>query len=509
VEVFNDAFPGGIIATTRVEVIERPVYYVDLASVSPIFPYATWEEAAATIQDAIDAGTAAGRLVLVKDGIYGAGGVTVEGSMTNRIALWNGAHVRSVNGPDRAWLVGGGDLGDTAIRCAYLSEGAVLSGFTLTNGHTRTLGHSSREQGGGGAWCESSGVLSNCFITGNAAFRDGGGVNGGVLHGCILRGNNAGDDGGGADDSRLYDSLVEANSASDSGGGTDESVLYRCQIRGNSSGANGGGVDDGTLFDCLLTGNRSLIGAGGGASDSELHRSEIKDNDAISGGGLADCQSEKCLIAGNRALTAGGNAVGRLLHCTIVANTATNDAGGTYGGVLDNCVIYDNFLLSDLGTTNYIDNPFLQWAINHCCTTPAPSQGVGNIEAPPLFLGGGNYRLQGASPCIDAGGAIPSDVTMDLDGILRPLDADGDAVATADMGAYEFNPLRFIQVRRTGNVVRLCWERIIPGTFLERTSSLNPPDWSEVMEVGETNGVELPVEAGREFYRLNLLKGAP
>jgi hypothetical protein len=46
------------------------------------------------------------------------------------------------------------------------------------------------------------------------------------------------------------------------------------------------------------------------------------------------------------------------------------------------------------------------------------------------------------SPCIDAGtndpvGGLPPE---DADGNLRPLDGNGDTIAIADMGAYEFNP---------------------------------------------------------------------
>ncbi|HEX2490157.1 MAG TPA: choice-of-anchor Q domain-containing protein, partial [Blastocatellia bacterium] len=51
----------------------------------------------------------------------------------------------------------------------------------------------------------------------------------------------------------------------------------------------------------------------------------------------------------------------------------------------------------------------------------------------------GDYRLQPASPSIDAGdNQAPNLLDTDLDGNTRILDGDGDGTATVDMGVDEF-----------------------------------------------------------------------
>jgi len=83
-----------------------------------------------------------------------AGG-PVSGYVTNRVAVTKPLTVHSVNGPERSVIEGGG-----SVRCVYLTKGASLSGFTLTNGLLIR---------GGGSWCESATtVVSNCVLTGNS-----------------------------------------------------------------------------------------------------------------------------------------------------------------------------------------------------------------------------------------------------------------------------------------------------------------------------------------------------
>ncbi|HXJ58027.1 MAG TPA: choice-of-anchor Q domain-containing protein [Verrucomicrobiae bacterium] len=244
-------------ATLDVQVLKQPVHYVAERNASPVAPYRTWATAATNIQDAVDAASVIGALVLVSNGVYRTGG-RVAGGCSNRLAVTTPLAVRSVNGPDKTVIEGrpapGTTNGDLAVRCVYLGPGSSLTGFTLTNGATRRFNHLGGfipEQSGGGVWCaSSSAMVSDCVLTGNSAYERGGGAAGGTLNNCLFSNNRAWA-GGGAANSTLNNCTLSANAA-DNGGGTSGGVLNNCIVYHNVVHANETNYAGGTInYSCL------------------------------------------------------------------------------------------------------------------------------------------------------------------------------------------------------------------------------------------------------------------
>jgi hypothetical protein len=397
--------------------------YVDLNSPSPALPYTSWTSAATNLQDAVDAAIA-GDEILVTNGIYATGGKVVSGALTNRVAVDKAVIVRSVNGP-QVTVIQGRPGASGALRCVALVNGAVLDGFTLTNGATATNGDLTLEQSGGALHCQSpAAVATNCILVGNQARRYGGAAYSGTLNNCTLTGNSAAF-GGGAYGSTLTQCRLDGNTAVTAAGGAFSGTLTNCTLTGNSAPA-GGGAQYGTLTRCTL--DRNTATNGGGASGSSLFYCTVSSNAASAkGGGVTGCWVGSSQFVGNTCADEGGGAhASELENCTLAGNTAQTGGGVALVSKVNNCIVYFN-----TAPANANFDPAV--TVNYSCTTPPPAGGFGNIAADPRLVdaAAGNLRLLSDSPCINSGRNGYVVGTNDLD--ANPRISGG----TVDMGAYE------------------------------------------------------------------------
>jgi hypothetical protein len=358
--------------------------YVDLNSANPAPPYSDLTTAATSIQDAVDAATN-GDLILVNDGVYQKGFQTTSRGIfpsiidTNRVVIDKPVTVQSLNGPSAAIINGGG-----IYRCVNLTNGAMLSGFTLMSGVAGwfSLGPPptiTADDGGG--------------VTGSA-------FGGGVVSNCVLTGN----------------------SATSSGGGAYQVTLINCTLTDNYA-QNGGGAAASKLINCIVASN----------STPTVNHSP---GQIGTGGGICSCSAINCAILGNIAWQGGGTYGGtELVNCTIASNSAAFN-GGVYLPnypnpaiycVATNCIIYYN----SAGTNA---NFGAGGVIVQSCTTPMPTSGPGNITNAPGFadLPNGDYRLASDSLLVNSGINAAITNSTDLDGNPRIVGG------TVDIGAYEY-----------------------------------------------------------------------
>jgi hypothetical protein len=253
-------------------------------------------------------------------------------------------------------------------------------------------------------------------------------------------------------------------------------VIINCIVTGNSA-MQGGGVYGGTMYNCIITHNSAIDGAG--AHDSTLYNCVLRNNIGIHGGFW---------------IPHGGGARWCILYNCVVTQNSSPVSGGVASSTLFNCIVYFN----SGGLAENAENYEANCVLSHCCTSPLPLNGVGNITEPPLFVdpSAGDYRLCEGSPCIDAGTTLVgfsgtaawkfseqltiayTHTPTDILGNPRFIDGNGDGIVAWDIGAFEFNsfpPPKFnVQPELTSN----GWKFTITGApnkwvGLQRTSDFS------------------------------------
>ena len=266
-------------------------------SPDPRAPFTNWTTAARTIQEAVEV-CANGDTVVVTDGIYSVGSAIAPGlTLPNRICLTNDVVVRSVNGPAATVILGRGPPGVGAIRCAFLTNGATLSGFRLQSGATFTVGLLSEDRSGGGAYLSAGSILTNCHVLSSAAALRGGGIAGvaAVVANCEIKSNSA-PNGGGAYlfGGALRDSFFRGNAATAGDGGgtwTRDATVSGCTFVSNLATLGGGLlVEGGTASNVVAVSNRATVGGGLTAAEAVVTEARLLHNSALDWGGGAYLQ---------------------------------------------------------------------------------------------------------------------------------------------------------------------------------------------------------------------------
>lgn len=325
-----------------------------------------------------------------------------------------------------------------------------MRGLTLTGGAVRD---------GGGLFADDSSVmLLECRISGNAVGTSAGSAVGGglfavhssvTLVGSTISGNAANASTGGG--------IIAGAFGGGLGSYDGELTLVDSMVTANSSSHDGGAILAGgslTLINSTVAANTSTSGTGGIVSYASLalESTRVSGN---SGANILWFQSGPTDTITIENSTVIGSTIGVQVFGGYAGNSLTvtnstlsgNSAGGicidSLGAEVSNCVLWNNGpnpLLLTVGSSANVEYSLIEggWP------------GVGNIDAAPLFVDApnGDFRLTSGSPCIDAGNnlAVPPGLFTDLDGKRRfiddPLTLDtghpGGLWPIVDMGAYEF-----------------------------------------------------------------------
>lgn len=457
--------------------VRTPRYLYVATNGAHVAPFTSWANAATSVHAAFNVASV-GDVVLVGEGTYqmtSALHLTSSKTITLRgVATNQGAILRAAPGTNIIRVTDG-----------YMP---VIENLTLTGGHSTY----------GGAAYMAGGILRNCYLVNNTGTWAGGGAY--LNHGrcrvenCRIENNHSpGNTGGGlivmVDGAVIEDCVIAGNSA-DTGGGvslTWSGNLVRCSIVNNRATGNvgGGGVyvvgEGAQIWNCAITGNVSHSRGGGVMMyRGWLLNSLVADNVASNSGGGVFSQG----------YTNTARLGSFIQNCTIAGNSSTGLGCGVYATqytYVVNSVIYSN------GADDWHNAGGNEVVVNYSCFGEFVP-GVSNLNANPLFVGGGDYRLQAGSPCIDAATGLTWHAgAYDLANMPRQV---GVAV---DLGAYEYQGEG---VPDTDNDGMPDWWEILYGLNPNSpTDALGHADADEVCNLDEYIADTSPINA-TSFFRI-------
>jgi hypothetical protein len=460
-------------------------HYVDAGGTNAVPPYADWATAATNIQDAVDVSTN-GDLVLVTNGVYATGGRAIASyDVTNRVCMTNAVTVRSVNGPAvtliKGYQVAGTSASLSAVRCATMGNGALLSGFTLTNGGAGT----GNSVNGGGVEGSSSAVVSNCVLVGNICAGAGGGADNVTLINCVLTRNQAG--GGGAASWAALANCTITNNTAGWAGGILSSKATNCLVANNSATNYGGGSGYSTLVNCTVAANVLQTGYGG------------------TGGGSSRDTLLNCIVYNNIAPT------GSNYYSSTMAYCCTAPLAGGLGNINN-----------DPAFVNLTNGNFHLQAASRCISTGNNTYVVSGSDLD------GNPRISGGT--VDMGAyEFQAQVTgtfsdwlqqynLPTDGSADSMDSDGAGMVNWQKwiaGLNPTNPASVLQMLATSNSISgttVTWQSVTNRIYyLQRASDLaTQPPFSAIQsnivgQAGTTSYTDASATNGIPyFYRVGI-----
>jgi predicted outer membrane repeat protein len=305
----------------------------------------------------------------------------------------------------------------------------------------------------------------------------------------------------------------------------------------------------------ITKGNANLVSGdnyhGGGMYNYQgsptINNCRFISNYGVNGGGVYGTYSSStinnCIFSSNSAGSQGGGVYFEYSSATFNNCTFSSNSVSTYGGAIalyagtpttvNNCIFWGNttgtygnqiaLRSNSTITLNYscYSNGTGDIYFEGGCTFTATST---NITDNPLFVNaaGGDYRVLGTSPCVDAGNDTYNTQTYDIRGLgyTRKLDKTSGATGTIDMGAFEYKvsddpmpvELTSFTANTNGKSIELKWstatEKNNYGFEIERKAIDN---WSKIGFVegnGTTNApeeysfTEKNISTGKYSYRL-------